>query len=164
MGVLDQAVGHIGGGESLPRARGHLDEGLRPGEPERLLKIDDGGVLLGPQTIGRERYLTEVTSERLVLLDHLEERVGPVEREDVAAAGVGFHPVRELGHLARGFVLKRKRAPPRGQRLRQALAVTRGLTLDAFERVPDGLGLDDAERLPSTYKGNPPARANRETR
>ena len=55
IGMFDESVNEIGGGECLAAAGCHLDQRARPGECERLFEIFDGLNLGLPQAIGYER-------------------------------------------------------------------------------------------------------------
>ena len=84
----------------------------------------------------------------VVELDQPEQLLGPVEREDLAAAGVGFEDVGELRDRAGGLVGERQRqavvrAGPSGRPSRY-LADCVSTPVSVW---PFGLGLDDADGL-----------------
>ena len=93
------------------------------------------------------RHAAQERARLVVEADEADQFLGPVEREDLAAAGVGFQGVGELSDRAGGFVGERQRQAVVGEAGWQAVDVFGGLGLDAGERVPFGLGLDDADRL-----------------
>ena len=70
---------------------------------------------------------------------------GPVERDDLSAAGFGIAAVGELGLDACGLVRERERAPPSWDPLFQSLGVVPRLGRYALEGVTGGLGFDHAQ-------------------
>ena len=114
--VLDQPVAQVRGGERLPGAGRHLDQ--RPGTVlgQRLLQVADRLGLLAPQPalIQRRHGLQPGAERRQVrilgdLPQPLGQRLGPVEGEHAAAAGIRVIPVGEPGLGSGGLVDERQR-------------------------------------------------------
>ena len=83
----------------------------------------------------------------VVELGEPEQFFGPMEGEDLPAAGVGLQEVGELRDRAGGLVGERQRQAVVRQAGGQAVEVLARLRFDAGERVALRLGLDHADGL-----------------
>ena len=93
------------------------------------------------------RHLPQVAAELAVERCQPDQFLGPVEGEDLPAAGVGVEAVGELGDGAGGFVGERQRQMVVRQALGQAGRVLGRLRFHAGQGVAFGLGFDDADGL-----------------
>ena len=154
IGVLDQAVGDVRGGERLAGAGRHLDEGARAARGEGLLEVRDRAELGGPEAFVGERWeRAEAVTERRCgrvaadLVEPRRERLGPVEREHRTAGRVRVERVREAGLGAGRLVRERERAfDGRRNVIRRALDVFCRLPGNAAEGLALLLRLDDSRR------------------
>ena len=108
---LDEPVAGIDGGEGLARSGRHLDQ--RPGAVvgERLFQVLDRSTLHRQSFEAVERrQCLQLASHLGVELDQPEQFLGPMEGEDLPAAGVGLEEVGELGDGAGGLVGERQAA------------------------------------------------------
>ena len=117
-------------------------------EPNRYFESANGLDLDGPEAAPLKwRHVAEVAAKLGVEACQADQFAGAVEREDLAAAKVGFQGVGEAGLDAGGLVRVGQRQVDVWDGFGQALGVLGGLDLDAGERVAFGLGLDHAEGL-----------------
>ena len=140
--VLDQPVADVRGGERLPRAGRHLDQRPRTVLGQGLLQVADRLGLLAPQPplIQRRHGLQPGAEGRQVrvlgdLPQPLGQRLGPVEGEHAAAAGIRVIPVGEPGLGSGGLVDERQRVDRRLHPVRQPLDVLAGLVLHLDQRA-----------------------------
>ncbi len=154
VGVLDQPVADVGGGERLARPGRHLDQRPRPVRRQRLLEVRDRPELRRPQPrlLQLRQPAQPVAQRRRVrmaaeLLEPAGERLGPVEREHRPARRLGVEPVREP-RLGPGRLVDEREAAldRRLELVRQPVDVLRALVLDAGERLALLLRLHHARR------------------
>src|ERR1019366_1454308 len=104
IGVLDEPVAEVDGGESLAAAGRHLHQRTKAVGGERLIEVLDALDLYLPQMADvQRRHLSKMRPHLLVELDEADQFFGPVEGEDVPAASVRLQGVRELRDLAGGL-------------------------------------------------------------
>ena len=88
-GELDEAVNEVDGGVGLAAAGGHLDEGAAFVGGEGFLEVADGFDLRGPEIafrhLIRSQKIREARVELVFGFEPLEQRLGSVKGEDVAA-------------------------------------------------------------------------------
>ena len=108
---LDEPVAEVDGGVRLAAAGCHLDQ--RTGR----LAASDASRFFMLSNCTRHRCAASSSGgisrsmrpNLLVELDESDQLIGPMEGEDVTAAGVGFEAIRELRYLAGGFVCEGER-------------------------------------------------------
>ena len=105
-GELDEPVAEGDGGEGLAAAGRHLDQGARAvvgqGRFEVLDALDPGPATDARCSAAASRRSS--ATHLLVELDEADQFFGPVEGEDVPAAGVRLQGVREVRDVAGGLV------------------------------------------------------------
>ena len=151
VGVLDEAVGDVGGRERLARSRRHLDQRPWAVVGEGALEVANRGDLGRPESLLPERrHCAQAVSERgraRVLRDVREparERLRPVEGEHLAARRIGVERIGEPRLRSGRLVGERERALDCGRDLvGKAVDVLRTLPLDPGERLALLLRFDD---------------------
>ena len=154
VGVLDEPVRDVGGGEGLTGAGGHLDERAGMVFPQRLLEVANRLRLYGPELRvvefregpkpGAERRSLRIGSD---LAHPLGKRLGPVKGEEAAASGIGVVAVGEPRFLPRGLVDEGEGIDRRRHPIGEPVDVLAALVLDLGQGRALGLRLDDAGGL-----------------
>ena len=154
LGELDEAVGEVDGGVGLAGAGRHLDERSRLVGREGPLEVGDGLHLGLPEVGGDEgRHLAQALVELLVRARPVEQRLGTMERKDVAGARFGVQVVGEVRFGTGALERERERAAPRRQLGRQTHDVLCRLLRHAGKGEALWFRLERTDRLPAHEEG-----------
>lgn len=154
-GVLDQTVGEGAGGEGLSRAGGHLDEGAGMILGKGLLELRDRLELAGAEALAGERmgdgHPGKPRPQGLRLDDPSGQRLGTMEAEDPAGAGMRVTLVPEEGLRAGRFVKEWEALDSRGEELGEEVGKLSGIVSRLLRHGGKGradfLGLDHSDGL-----------------
>ena len=138
----------IAGGERLPAAGRHLDQGPGVVVGERFFEILNGIDLHGPEaSCVQWRHGSQVGPHLRVQHRQTDQFLGPVKREDLPAAGERVEVAGELGYGTGGLEGERQRQVIVRQAIRQPGCVLGRLDFDARQGMTFRLGLNNADCL-----------------